>query len=392
MKKSILVIILCCCFLTLTGCWDRVEMQDLAIITAAAIDQLEDGKTRISVQLFIPRAITSGETGEDPSLGSTFVREGTGDNLANAISMLQMKVPRKLFWGQCKVFIFGIELAKNGIRKQIDYLIRHPGPRDNSFLYVSEDESKELLTLVPPLERYSGEALRKLTLEEKGMGTTIRDVDRALMGESESVSIPYIQMLVSKEPARKLHETIPVIEGMAIFKEDQMIGVLNKKETRGLLWLKDDMKRSTISIRLKDGDGEISMTPTLGKSKFSPEIKESRWIMNLNITIEGDIVQNETHLDPMDKDVLLKIEKEYETALKERVAQTIEKLQQEFDADVMNFGRRFHQIYPNEWSKVKDRWDEKFPEVEVKIMVTAKVRRPGYIGPPGALPRDEVKE
>lgn len=157
-------------------------MQDLAIITAAAIDRLEDGKTRISVQIFIPRAITSGETGEDPSQGSTFVREGTGENLANAISMLQINVPRRLFWDQCKIYIFGDELAKNGIRKEIDYLTRHPGPRGNSFLYVSEGEAKEILTLVPPLERYSGKALRKLTQDEYGTKTTLIDVDMGLMG------------------------------------------------------------------------------------------------------------------------------------------------------------------------------------------------------------------
>jgi spore germination protein KC len=382
-----------CLFIpTLSGCWDRVELQDLAIITAAAIDRLEDGKTRISVQLFIPRAITSGQTGEDPSLPSTFVREGTGDNLANAISMLQINVPRRLFWGQCKMYIFGNKLAKKGIRNEIDYLARHPGPRGSSLLYVSEGEAKEILTLVPPLERYSGEALRKLTQDELGMITTLRDVDMGLMGESESVSMPYIKKLISKEYARKLYETIPVIDGTAVFHKDKMIGTLNMKETRGLLWLKDKVKRSTISIQPEGEKGEITMTPSIGKMGFKPKIKKNHWKMYLNIAIEGDIVQNETHLNLMNEDVNKKIKKEFEVVLKERVAQTTDKLQQELKTDVIDFGRRFHQKYPNEWAKVRGRWDEKFPEVDVHITVNAKIRRPGYIGPPAALPRGEVKE
>lgn len=383
---------MCFCFPALSGCWDRSELPDLAIVTSAAIDRLEDGKTRISVQLFIPRSITSGETGEDPSLASTFVREGTGDNLANAISMLQINVPRKLFWGQCKMYIFGKKLAKSGIRNEIDYLARHPGPRGNSFLYVSIGEAKEILTLVPPLERYSGEALRKLTQDELGMITTLRDVDIGLMGEGESVSMPYIKKLVSKEKARKTYETIPVIDGTAIFHKDKMVGTLNMKDTRGLLWLKDDVKRSTISVKPKGEDGKITMTPTIGRITYSPQIKENRWIMNLNIVMEGDIVQNETHLNLLNEDVIMKIKKEYEAVLKERVAQTTNKLQQEFKTDVIDFGRRFHQKYPKEWNKVRNSWDEKFSKVEVKIMVHAKIRRSGYIGPPAALPRDEVKE
>ncbi|MFP7296803.1 Ger(x)C family spore germination protein [Neobacillus niacini] len=391
MRKYLLIMV-CLCLFALSGCSDRVEMQDLSIITAAAIDRLEDGKTRISVQIFIPRAITSGESGEDPSLGSTFVREGIGDNLANAISMLQVNIPRRLFWGQCKIYIFGNEVAKSGIRDAVDYLARHPSPRGNSYLYVSEGEAKEILTLVPPLERYSGEALRKLSDSEQGTITTLRDVDMGLMGEGESVPIPLIKVLKSKEKARKLHETIPVIDGTAIFKKDQMVGTLNLKESRGFLWLKDEVKKSTISIKPYGEDGEITMTPTLGEMKFSPQIKDGRWIMNLNIALEGDIVQNETHLNLMNVDVIERMNKEYEKALKERVMKTVEKLQQELKVDVIDFGRRFHQKYPKEWKKIKEQWVEKFPEVEVKIKVKAKIRRPGYVGPPAALPRDEVKD
>ncbi|PFP25944.1 spore gernimation protein GerC [Bacillus sp. AFS073361] len=390
--KKILLSIMCFCITTLSGCWDQVELPDLAIITAAAIDRLEDGKTRISVQIFIPRTITSGQTGEDPSSASTFVREGIGDNLANAISKLQLNVPRRLFWGQCKLFIFGDELAKNGIRKEIDFLARHPSPRGKSLLYVSKGEARDILTLIPPLERYSGEALRKVSQIENGMITTLKDVDMGLMGESESVSMPYIKKLSQNDKTRKSNQTIPVFEGTAVYKKDKMIGTLNMKETRGLLWLKDEVKRSTISVKPKGEDGKVTMTPTIGKMSFRPKIKENRWMMHLNIAIEGDIVQNETQLNLLNEDVLMKIQGEFEAALKKRVGQTVEKLQKDFKTDVIDFGRKFHQHYPKEWKKVQDHWEEKFPEVEVHITVNAKIRRPGYIGPPAALPRDEVKE
>lgn len=376
----------------LSGCWDRVELQDLAIITATAIDRLDDGKTRISIQIFIPRAITSGEGGEDPGAGSTFVREGIGDNLPDAVAMLQDDVPRRLFWGQCKIYVFGEELAKTGIHEEIDYLVRHPGPRGNSFLYVSEGEAKEILSLVPPLERYSGEALRKLTKVESGTKTTLRDVDIALMGNSESVSMPYIKELESTDQTRKPHETIPVIEGAAILKKGKMVGTLNKEESRGLLWLKNQVKRSTISIQLEGEEGKITMTPTLGKSEFDPLIEGDRWIMKLHIVIRGDIVQNETHLNMMNEEVITKIEKEYEAVLKERVAETVTKLQEEYQTDAINFARRFHQKYPKEWKKVRAHWDEKFPQVETQINVDATITGVGDIGGPAAMPRYEVKD
>ena len=391
--KRIVLIFVCSIFLsTLTGCWDRVEVNDLAIITSTAIDRMEDGRTMISVQLFIPRAITSGEKGEDPSKGSTFVREATGDNVANAVSRLQDKVPRRLFWGHCKVYIFGEEYAKNGIRNAIDFLTRHPSPRGNSLLFVSKGEANEMLALIPPLERYSTIALQKLTQAEKGMETNLINVDMGLMGDSEAVSMPYINKLVSGEPARKEHETIPYIEGTAVFQKDVMVGVLNMNETRGLLWLKDSVRGSTLTIKLEDKEGEISMTPTLGNIHYSPLIKDGTWIMNLHIDMEGDIVQNETHLNLAKEETMNMLKSKFEEALKERVTQAIEKLQKDYQTDVIELGKKFHQKYPKEWHKVKQNWNEKFAEVKVNIDVHAKVRRPGYVGPPAGLPFDEVEE
>jgi spore germination protein KC len=378
--------------LLLTGCWDRVELQDLAIITAAAIDRLDDGRIRISVQVFIPRAIASGESGEDPSSGSTFVREGMGNSLAEAVAILQTNLPRNLFWGQCRIYIFGINLAKAGIRKEIDFLVRHPSPRGTSFLYVSEDEAKETLSLMPPLERYSGEALRKLSQNEFGVDSTLRDVDMGLIGEGNSFTLPLIKRLIPADKTKSDNQTIPIIYGTAIFRKDKMVGQLNMSETRGLVWLTRTIRKSTISVKPKGHDTEITMAPTLGKVKFKPLITNNRWIMNVEFQIEGDTVQNETLLNLFNKDVIKELEKEYERALKERVSQTIEKLQDPFHADVINFGRRFHQKYPKQWKKVKNRWEEKFTEVEVKINVIARIRRPGDIGPPAGISRDEVEQ
>ena len=39
----------------------------------------------------------------------------------------------------------------------MDFLLRHPEPRGRAYLYVSEGEAKEILELVPNIERYSAE-------------------------------------------------------------------------------------------------------------------------------------------------------------------------------------------------------------------------------------------
>jgi spore germination protein KC len=391
MKRTLLVILLP--VFILSGCWDSIEIQNLAIITAAAIDSEENHKVKVSVQIFIPRTITSGESGEDPSLGSTFVREGIGKNLAEAISVLQTNIPRKLFWGQCKIFIFGHDLAKTGIRNELDFLIRHPAPRINSNLYVSEGKASNLLKLIPPLERYSGEVLSKFSQhQEVGVDTTLSDISKDLTEASQSFSLPYIKRLKSDEYARKSYETIPTIVGTAIFKKDKMIGNIDLEETRVLLWLSRKIQRSTVSIKPEENENEVIMMPTSGSVRFKPQIINNQWIMNIQIQVAASIIQNETFLSLLQEDVITKLEKGLENKLRDRISKTLEKIQKEYQADVVGFGRRFHQKYPEQWKKVKDHWDEKFPEVDVKLSVNATIKRSGDIGGPAALPEEEVIE
>ena len=97
----------------------------------------------------------------------TYTASQTGKNISDALSKLQ-EIPRKIFWGQCKVFIFGEELAKKGIQKQMDFFLRHPEPRGRAYVFVSEGKAKSILELEPNLERYSAEVLRGILNYELG--------------------------------------------------------------------------------------------------------------------------------------------------------------------------------------------------------------------------------
>ena len=81
--------------LFLTGCWDRIEIHDLAIVTGAAIDQKDD-EIELSVQVFIPKAMGSGGGQSSGGGGKiTYTASQTGKNIADALSKLQGKFPRE---------------------------------------------------------------------------------------------------------------------------------------------------------------------------------------------------------------------------------------------------------------------------------------------------------
>lgn len=185
----------------LTGCWDRTEINDLAIVTAAGMDLADDGKIKLSVQIFVPSASTSDPTSSAFTGGSnqTIVRSAIGLNLADATARLQETLSRRVFWGQADVFIFGQKLAERGINEPMDFLTRHPHPRERANLFVSEGEATEVLELRTPTERNTAELLREMAILQSGLNITMLQAVEELSEEAHTAVIP---MVVVKNATR----------------------------------------------------------------------------------------------------------------------------------------------------------------------------------------------
>ncbi|WP_078411031.1 Ger(x)C family spore germination protein [Priestia abyssalis] len=398
--KSILLLLFCCgSILFVSGCWDRVELNDLAIVTAAAIDIKGEKEIELSLQIFIPKALSSGGGqgggggggGSAGEGGITLVASQKGANIADALSKLQGEVPRKIFWGQCKVFIFGETLAKKGIQEPMDFLLRHPQPRERAYMYVSRGKAKHVLELTPELERYSGEVIRELSDLHIGMQVTMQDLDKMLIGKAQAAAIPYVKVLSAEQGQEKPFQ-FPKIDGTAVFKKDRMVGKINEKETRGVLWLRNEMEEYTVTVNPQDAKGDVSLNPVSAQIKLIPRIQGEKWKMLVKVNTEGAVVQNRTNLNLTNNEVIKKVEKAYGKDIQNRIDLAIQKAQHELKADILGFAKEFHRKYPKQWKQVENRWDEVFPEVEVKIDVEAHIRRQGYINKPGGLLEEEVKE
>src|SRR5213080_1886672 len=99
MKRLFLLLTVCGSIFFLSGCWDRVEINDLAIVTGAAIDKKGDNDVELTIQVFLPNALSSGggQSGGGGSSGGalTIVTSEKGINLADALSKVQGNLPRK---------------------------------------------------------------------------------------------------------------------------------------------------------------------------------------------------------------------------------------------------------------------------------------------------------
>jgi spore germination protein KC len=352
-----------------------VELNDVALIRGIGLDQKEDNRIEVTAEIAIPQ-IQSGSEGGGGSGGGgqTLIRTGQGVTIADALEQLTKRIPRKVFWGHSEVIVIGEKLAQEGIRDQIDFFIRHPEPRLRSYVFITKGNAKDVIALQPPLEKSSSEVLRELAISEVLMNVTLIELIQMLKGDV--AALPMIGQLPPEEGQDPL-QTIAYINRTAVFKQDKMMGSIDDQVTRGVLWLRDEIKEANITVKPEEANGYIAMTLIRANTELIPKIKDGKWEMTVKAVTEDDVILNESNLkleDPKNTKVL---EKALEKEIEERLKVTIDQVQKEMEIDIFGFAHAFEQKYPKKWNEVKDDWEEIFPEVEVTFDIKAHVLRTG---------------
>ncbi|MWC27244.1 Ger(x)C family spore germination protein [Paenibacillus sp. MMS18-CY102] len=368
----------------LTGCWDRTEINDLAIVTAAGMDLADDGKIKLSVQLFVPSASISDPTSSAFTGGSnqTIVRSAAGLNLADATARLQETLSRRVFWGQADVFIFGQKLAERGIHEPMDFLTRHPHPRERANLFVSEGEATEVLALHTPTERNTAELLREMAILQSGLNITMLQAVEELSEEAHTAVIP---MVVVKKRDKTM---VPYIGGTAAFKDLKIADKLDTMQTRGLQWLRNEIKTATITAPVPPSGDFASVYIFKAGSNLVPSIKNGKWSIKVHIKAIGNLNETADGIDVTKEPTIKQLQQIFQTALQKRIDESVRKAQQ-IKTDYLGFAEQFHRHYPKQWRKAKTNWDALFPEVTVTYDIKLTIARNGLTGKNTSLQRSE---
>ncbi|TYP71909.1 Ger(x)C family spore germination protein [Paenibacillus methanolicus] len=376
--------------LLLSGCWDRIEVNDVAVITAAGIDASDDNLVELSVQIFAPKEQgnqqVAGQAGNGASGSSAIVQSAKGKTVPEAFFRLQGQMTRQMFWGQCNVFIMSETVAKEGIRGNLDYLLRQIYVRGNSHLFISHGKAKSMLQQSASMERNSAELLNKLSENGNILKMAIGRINNRMISDVRDSTVPWIRTL----PMSK-GKLVQSAVGAAIFKKDKMVGHIDEKQTEGLLWMKNEMKEALLNVKLPESDGLITVRLYKMKTNLIPRIKGNEWSMTIKGFAEDDIVMNATNLQMGNPVYVKELEKEVEQQLIRTLDRLLQQVQHKMNADVLDFGETFHRKYPKQWQKAKDRWHDIYPTVKVDYDLKVVVRRPGKLISPAGLIEQEVK-
>ncbi|ADU50192.1 germination protein, Ger(x)C family [Thermaerobacter marianensis DSM 12885] len=361
----------------LTGCWDRIEINDRAIVLGMAVDRDPRGGFLLTLSVADPaRFPRPGQPGGALQPGQKPVSyvQGSGRTLAEALSLMQESEPRRFFFGHLKVVLIGEQVARQGIGPALDFLVREPQPRPEVMMAVTPGPAGSLLMqATPPLESLPSEALRELIRLRLGMVVPLYRLVRALYEEGIEAVVPRVELVPMVDDGLRVKGWR--VNGVGVFRGDRLVGWLDDGQTRGLMWLRGEVQRGTLTV---DIDGSpVSLRLLRARSQLRPVVEGDRVVMEVRVVTEDDLVDNPAGLDLTSPAAIRDIERRAAEAIIKRaeVARTI--AQQQLRTDILGFGDAVRRRAPAAWARLGPAWAEIFPRVEVRYDVRVFLRRPG---------------
>ena len=331
----------------------------------------DTGEVTITYQSIIPSQIKgssiSGGGGEQKgggALQAIQLDHSTGSSPFDALNRYTQHGSRIPFYQHAQVFVFGKDGAQQGIYRFLDIIARNPVNRPDQLMVVSEKKASDILEIRDGMENIQANGMAaeiKLSAQfSKYPAVTTLEFANRVMSKTTAPIAPIVGIFEEIGPEGEKIQKIH-INGTAVFKGDKMIGELNERESSGLLWAINKIKKGFVMIP------EASLEIVRAKSKIVPELQGDKIEITIEIDEEANLLEYKDHQD-VTPEILQVLEKGQAKEIESQVMEAVEK-SFSLNADVFGFGDAVHRKYKNEWKDLKQRWDEIYPRIEVVVKV-----------------------
>ncbi|WP_345240843.1 Ger(x)C family spore germination protein [Pontibacillus salipaludis] len=383
---------------SLTGCWSKSELDELAIATGLGLDKTENGY-KFTVQIINPAEVAA-KTISTRTAVTTYTSEGR--SLFEALRGLTDKAPRKVYLSHIRKVVFGEELARDGISETLDFLTRDHEFRTDFHIAVAKGmEAHDLLTILTPMEKIPANKMyfSMQTSSEYWAPSLIMKIQQLISTILEDGKEPVISGVYNVgdvERGSNLSNVEDVgaptdvrVDSLGVFKGDQLIGWMDQLQSTSYNYIMGNVKNTAEYFECKDKEGSITLEVMEAKSDKSVTIKDGEPQFNINVAVEGNIADVECNIDLMKMETIKRLEKHFSEQLTNLFNDTVSDVQGDFQSDIFGLGDLIHRTKPKYWRTIKEGWEEQFPEVAVTVEATVKINRTGTISNPYEFEKEE---
>jgi len=417
MKKT-LVLIIIISMIFLSGCFDAFEPDDMTFVVALGLDNGTDGNLVITLLLAVPIAVGVGpEPGEIDN--ATNVITVAAPTILGGINVINSLISNRVNFAHAKLIVISKELAEQGIERFINTFTRYREFRPDTYIGITLGSAEEFLKSSKPVLEFNPSKHFELVMESYkytgfSNGSTIEEFYSRMEStceEAVAILLDVSQIQESKEFTELFQkiknegneilegdynaETIPVVYenkvrqmGSAVFKSDKMVGELTGLET--FYYLMVSGKLGEMYYTLPDPGSESESTDRnrdyvslrlaeARKPQIKVKIKENKPVINVKVSLEGNILAITGKNDYSTGDGLNELENYASEYIRERVVSFLEKTRDEFKSDICSIGKYVKKTFILWEDWVNFNWTEKYEKADFNVDVNVKIRRPGIM-------------
>jgi spore germination protein KC len=369
-KIAIVMVVLMLMFLQ-TGCWSAREINELAFVLSIGLDKAGDG---FKVTAQIARTDTHSKT---PSGGGGADKEkpfwvvsSTGKTIFEAIRNMASISSRRIFWSHIKVIIISEQLAKSNTFEIFDFFSRNPELRLRTLVAVTPGKAENLLMFKTLMEIDPSFYMEKIIENMSLTGKTYRIMLKDFL---EDYLDPYANPVVSRIFIDESQsEPVMKIEGAYVFDGNRLAGLLNGMETRGLLWLKNEISDSVMVVNCSYDDLPVTLEIKDAKATFESYLDDNTPYFTIKVSTTASVTEQGCATDFNDPQKLDGLKRTLESTIRKDIMSTITAAQN-LDVDFLGFSRKLHRQNKNEWHQISANWNELFKKSQVNIIVKSDI-------------------
>ena len=267
--------------------------------------------------------------------------------------------------------ILSEEVAKNGLMEILDFFMRDPQMRRSIKIFISQGEAKSILDVIPRTQEYSSVYLSRI-LDNASKNSRVvyhTDMGEVICSLHDGHAFILAKVLATKDEIKT--------SGGAVFRNGKMVGWATEMEVEAIHYIRNRYEGGVLTVNTPKGEeeGRVALEITDVKTKITPIINGDQVSFHVKVKAEGDYSEDislHSH-EKLDEAFLKSIEEEAEKEIRDICSDTIERMQEEYGADVFHFDRILQTEEPAYWKRMGNQWDTIFPNVEVTVDADMKI-------------------
>lgn len=355
--------------LLLSGCWNYHELETYSIVSGVAVDKGQNGyKYHLSFE-----CVDISETGENGGVQPLII-EADGNSVFDAVRSTQRESDKKLYFNHCKVVILSSGLAKEGIKPILDWFLRDAEPRVTLKFLVSKDPTAEEVLSVKPQSGQITAFQIVNTLGENasfyGSSPTMQlyEVNNTLNSDGIALTLPAI------ETKKAQNGTTVQLAGLSVFRGDRQIGWLDDLPSKYFAFVRGKIAGGLILT----GEGLDAAGLTLeilrSKTEVRPRVSGDRVTIRIEVHLEATVGEQNSAKNYLLENGFEGIQDHAEKTLETGITGMVGQVQKQYGSDIFGFGGKIHEDLPDDWDRLKPKWNKLFQTVKVEVSAEVKLR------------------